>query len=134
MKGMEINGRPIVYDIGYQCYTPLEFVAKMKAEGVTMVVDVRAKPWSKKPGFNKKDLQATLATQQVLYQHHGEMLGGNRRPRAWDEGVRRLAKMAEVEQLCIMCVEEDRDKCHRKQLAVIFNDFKCHTIALRYEG
>ncbi|WP_294319566.1 DUF488 domain-containing protein [uncultured Sphingomonas sp.] len=58
-----------IYTIGYEAVTVAEFVAALQAAGVRRVIDVRALPLSRRPGFSKSSLAAELATQGIDYVH-----------------------------------------------------------------
>ena len=58
-----------IYTIGYEAVTMAEFVAALQAAGVQRVIDVRALPLSRRPGFSKSSLTAELATQGIDYVH-----------------------------------------------------------------
>jgi len=51
---------PRIYTIGYEGATQAELIAALKAAGVERVIDVRAVPLSRKPGFSKNVLAAGL--------------------------------------------------------------------------
>jgi uncharacterized protein (DUF488 family) len=51
-----------LFTIGYQGHAITTFCAILKAHGITMIVDVRERPFSRKPDFNKKRLSAHLTT------------------------------------------------------------------------
>jgi polyphosphate kinase 2 (PPK2 family) len=50
-----------LFTIGYQGHAITTFCAILKAHGITMIVDVRERPFSRKPDFNKKRLSAHAA-------------------------------------------------------------------------
>lgn len=58
-----------IYTIGYEAVTMAEFVAALQAAGVRRVIDVRALPLSRRPGFSKSSLAAELATRDIDYVH-----------------------------------------------------------------
>lgn len=58
-----------IYTIGYEAVTMAEFVAALQAAGVRRVIDVRALPLSRRPGFSKSSLAAGLATHGIDYVH-----------------------------------------------------------------
>ena len=131
MKGMEINGKPIVYHIGYQHFSTITaFVAKMFVEGVTLVVDVRSFPRSCKKGFDGKAMMEGLAERCIMYQWEGKEMGGKSTCEEWDRGCLRVMKLAETEQVCLVCLETRWEDCHRRHLCRILNGFKVHTVNL----
>ena len=49
-----------IFTIGYEATTVPEFLAALQQAGVERVIDVRAIPLSRKPGFSKNALKAGL--------------------------------------------------------------------------
>jgi uncharacterized protein (DUF488 family) len=58
-----------IFTIGYEGTTVAEFVAALKKAGVERVIDVRALPLSRSPGFSKTPLKAALEEQAIEYLH-----------------------------------------------------------------
>jgi len=58
-----------IYTIGYEATTMAEFIAALKSAGVERLIDVRALPLSRRPGFSKNILAATLKEAGVEYVH-----------------------------------------------------------------
>lgn len=58
-----------IYTIGYEGATMTEFIAALQAAGVRRVIDVRALPLSRRPGFSKSTLAASLAEAGIDYAH-----------------------------------------------------------------
>ncbi|USU05785.1 DUF488 domain-containing protein [Sphingomonadaceae bacterium OTU29THOMA1] len=58
-----------IYTIGYEASTMADFIAALSAAGVRRVVDVRALPLSRRPGFSKTSLAASLAEAGIDYAH-----------------------------------------------------------------
>jgi len=58
-----------IFTIGYEGTTVPEFVAALKGAGVDRVIDVRALPLSRRPGFSKSPLRAALADAGIEYVH-----------------------------------------------------------------
>ena len=52
---------PTLYTIGYEKRSIDDLLWVLRARGVDCVVDVRLKPWSRRPGFSKTKLAASLA-------------------------------------------------------------------------
>ncbi len=126
-----------VYLTGYEKETIEGFIRKMKQHGVTVLVDVRQYPLSRKHGFSKKILQEYLKQAGIQYQHVGE-LGSPKlmRDELKQEGnyitffskyrayikhkhieVQKIADLTQFETICVMCFEKDCELCHRTILA-----------------
>lgn len=58
-----------VFTIGYEKTTMAEFIAALRAAGVARVIDVRAVPLSRRPGFSKNILAASLKEAGIEYVH-----------------------------------------------------------------
>ena len=59
----------ILSTIGYEGATLPEVIAKLRAAGVEVVVDVRAVAASRRAGFSKTVLRASLAAEGIGYEH-----------------------------------------------------------------
>ena len=58
-----------IYTIGYEATTMSDFLAALTTAGVERVIDVRALPLSRRPGFSKSSLAASLAEAGIGYVH-----------------------------------------------------------------
>ncbi len=58
-----------VFTIGYEGATQAELIAALKAAGVEQVIDVRAVPASRRPGFSKNILAGGLREAGIGYIH-----------------------------------------------------------------
>lgn len=58
-----------IYTIGYEATTMADFLAALQRAGVRRVIDVRALPLSRRPGFSKSSLAAHLAEVGIEYRH-----------------------------------------------------------------
>ncbi len=129
---------PILFTVGYQGLTPDTFVEALRRAGVSTVADVRAKPFSRKPGFSGKRLAETLEGEGLGYvwlqalgspepardlAHKGDMAGMRRlyaahldSPETAD-AYATLRGLALDEDVCLLCFEADPNDCHRLTLA-----------------
>src|SRR5262245_12319744 len=62
-----------LFTIGYAGHTPSTLVAVLREAGVRRVVDVRAFASSRKPGFSRRALGASLAEAGIGYEHLREL-------------------------------------------------------------
>ncbi len=127
---------PLV-SLGYEGRSVDELVAGLLAESVTVLVDVRLTPLSRKPGLSKRKLAEALEAGGIRYLHL-RALGNpkdNRAPFragdpdshalflrliAEDEGARALRHVAELlddQTVALLCFERDHDACHRHLVA-----------------
>ena len=58
-----------IFTIGYEGVTQGEFLAALEGAGVARVIDVRALPLSRRPGFSKTPLKNALAEVGIDYVH-----------------------------------------------------------------
>lgn len=58
-----------IFTIGYEGATQSEVIVALQQAGVEQVIDVRAVPLSRKPGFSKNVLAAGLNEAGILYVH-----------------------------------------------------------------
>lgn len=58
-----------IFTIGYEGSTVGEFLAALRKAGIERVIDVRALPLSRRPGFSKTPLRNALAEAGVEYVH-----------------------------------------------------------------
>ena len=126
-----------VYTIGYEATTMAEFLAALKAARVERLIDVRALPLSRRPGFSKNILAATLKDAGVEYvhlRHLGTPKPGRDAAKKGDvatleavydaqlglpEAQAEAAKMralAAEKPSALLCYERNPEHCHRSLL------------------
>lgn len=123
--------------IGYEALTPSEFFGILERCRVSMVVDIRELPISRKVGFAKAALAAALASRGLKYEHVVELgcprdirheyradndwVRYSKRFKAYledqTEALERLAGWMRDERCCLLCYEEDFNFCHRSFVA-----------------
>ncbi|HUE97183.1 MAG TPA: DUF488 domain-containing protein, partial [Longimicrobiaceae bacterium] len=125
--------------IGYELATPGRFVAILLAAGVEILVDVRAVASSRRPGFAKTRLAASVEQEGIEYLHlrglgtpaegraaakagrHAEMLHIFREHLESPEAIADLARLEQLvrsgRHVCILCLEADPTHCHRSEVA-----------------
>lgn len=123
-----------LFTVGYERADIAALVAALRVAGVEVLVDIRALPISRKPGFSKSALARHLAETGISYVHAGRL--GNPKPgrdaaRRGDvalfrsifsqhlnsacaqEALTELARLAESSIICLLCFERDHLSCHR---------------------
>ena len=114
-----------LYTIGYGGRTPKEVLDLLKEHGVQVLIDVRAVPYSRIPGFGKSELARFLLVDNIIY-HHVEALGNANRKagpgapiRLVDgtSGLSALLDLLSSHDVAIMCAERDYKGCHRSYIA-----------------
>ena len=126
-----------IFTIGYEATTMGEFIAALQEARVGRVIDVRALPLSRRPGFSKSPLRAALAEAGIEYVHlkalgtpaagreaarkgrHEELkqiyTGQLELPEAIAQGAEMLA-LAGEKPSALLCFERDPAGCHRSLL------------------
>jgi uncharacterized protein (DUF488 family) len=126
-----------IYTIGYEATTMADFLAALRTAGVARVIDVRALPLSRRPGFSKSSLAASLKEAGIDYVHL-KALGTPKRgrdaakkgdvatleavyddqlalPEAQAAAAIMLGLAAEMAS-ALLCYERDPEHCHRTLL------------------
>jgi uncharacterized protein (DUF488 family) len=126
-----------IFTIGYEGATVDEFLTALKAAGVERVIDVRALPLSRRPGFSKSPLRAALREAGIDYVHlkalgtpadgraaaragrHSEMAaiyaGQLELPEAMAQGAQ-MIELAREKPSALLCYEREPAHCHRTLL------------------
>jgi uncharacterized protein (DUF488 family) len=126
-----------IFTIGYEAATMADFIAALRAAGVKRVIDVRALPLSRRPGFSKTPLKGALAEADIDYVHlralgtpaagreaarKGRLeelrriyAGQLELPEAIVQGAQMLA-LAGEKPSALLCFEREPAGCHRTLL------------------
>jgi len=129
---------PELATIGYEGTTIDTVLTTLREAGVGLLIDVRAVPQSRKPGFSKRQLAAALDESGIAYVHLqalGTPKPGRDAVRAGHPETmevifrdhmtsdRAQAELAQAKQLarerpaCLLCFERDHNTCHRRLVA-----------------
>ncbi len=129
-----------LFTIGYEKATPDTLVAALRDAGVKTLIDVRAIPASRRPGFSKTKLSERLAIEGIAYVHlrdigtpkagrdaaragqvekmHGIFAKHMERPEAL-LALGQAIDIARDSPSCLLCLERSHDDCHRGILAAM---------------
>jgi uncharacterized protein (DUF488 family) len=139
--------KPALATIGYEFDTQGAVIDKLKAAGVEVLIDVRAVASSRKAGFSKSLLAASLAEAGIDYLH----LRGLGTPKAGRQAARagRIGEMHDIfnahmtepqaqaelgqaievaskRKAALLCYEADAGDCHRAIVAeLICSELGC---------
>lgn len=123
-----------IYSVGYEGFTLRSLVQNLSQNRVTLVIDVRLNPVSRRPGFSKKSLSEALERADIEYRHEPKLgnpvenreafrstatieKGRKRMRRRLDNGSRdaleELVEAALGTRVALLCVERATDACHR---------------------
>jgi uncharacterized protein (DUF488 family) len=127
-----------LYTIGYEKALLKDVLAALTTAGVAVLIDVRDRPISRRPGFSKRQLAAAVEEAGIRYVHLAALgtppegrLAGRRREweRFWaivddklarpeaELDLRRAGDIAEEAPSCLLCYEADWQVCHRRRIA-----------------
>ena len=116
----QMTGR--IYSVGYEGLNVGGLIDRLVAAKVTLVIDVRLNPISRKPGFSKKSLKARLEAVGIEYRHeaalgnppmrgsfrHGDGKDGRRRMRqilknGSGAALEKLIEDAQCRYIAVLC-------------------------------
>lgn len=124
--------------IGYEAATQDAVIGKLKDAGVSVLIDVRAVPSSRRAGFSKSVLAASLKAEGIDYVHLRDL--GTPKPGREAARKGRIAEMHEIYEAhlaepsaqlqlaqaaeiarerpaALLCYEADAGGCHRRIVA-----------------
>lgn len=126
-----------IFTIGYEGATQSEFITALTAAGVERVIDIRAVPLSRKPGFSKNILASGLREAGIDYVHlkalgtppegreaarrgnHARLAEVYAGQLELPEAMAQTAQMLELaaeKRSALLCFERDPGSCHRRLL------------------
>lgn len=133
-----MTGAPPLATIGYEAATLADVIGRLQGAGVSLVIDVRAIAASRRPGFAKSVLAASLAEAGIDYLH----LRALGTPKAGREAARagrtqemrviyeahleepeaqaqlaRAVQASERHRAALLCYEAEATRCHRAIVA-----------------
>src|SRR4051812_39762936 len=131
------GGAMRIFTIGYEATTVADFLAALQKAGVKRVIDIRALPLSRRPGFSKSALKAALEQAGIEYVHLKALgtpaegraaaragryadleriyAGQLELPEAIGQSGQMLA-LVEEKPSALLCMERDPAHCHRTLL------------------
>jgi uncharacterized protein (DUF488 family) len=122
-----------IYSVGYEGLEVETLIEHLSSSRVSTVVDVRMTPLSRRRGYSRKSLSTELQKAGINYHHEpdlgnppdnrdafrrGDVESGRRRMRELLENgsgtaLERLVEHARGNRVAVLCVEQDRLRCHR---------------------
>jgi len=127
-----------LFTIGYERLSLPTLVTALKRAKVKALIDVRELPNSRRAGFSKRTLAATLQEARISYTHLkalGTPKAGREanKARRWKEfwkivddslakpearlALEEAAEIAAAQTACLLCLEHDHAICHRDRVA-----------------
>jgi uncharacterized protein (DUF488 family) len=128
---------PRLWTIGYEQATVAQVVGALAGAGIELLVDVRALPLSRRPGFSKTALAAAMREAGIGYRHMkalGTPAAGRAAARAGNHrelaeiyagqlaspealaAAAELIAVARERRVALLCYERDAANCHRSLL------------------
>jgi uncharacterized protein (DUF488 family) len=126
-----------LFTLGYQGQSIERFIDTLQTHGITTLVDVRERPYSRKPDFNKKRLAARLAVEGIDYVHLVEL--GTPKPlrdevrrskdypaffaavtplvEAEEQALQAILTRCATSSCALLCYEANASECHRLAVA-----------------
>ncbi|MDB5359355.1 MAG: putative cytosolic protein [Rhodospirillales bacterium] len=126
-----------IWTIGYEKAAQSDVIAALARAGIKTVLDVRDRPQSRRAGFSKTALAASLQAEGIGYVHL-KPLGTPKEGRvahhtgdhatfwrivdtqlatpAAGEALEEVAVRARSERCCLLCYEADWRHCHRARI------------------
>jgi uncharacterized protein (DUF488 family) len=126
--------KPAIYTIGYEGVTAEAFIAALKEAGVEALLDIRAVPLSRKPGFSKNKLAERAGAAGIRYvpmKGLGTPTEGRAAARKGNAGelrriyeehlltqeavddMNRALELVQNTKCCLLCFEHAPGCCHR---------------------
>jgi uncharacterized protein (DUF488 family) len=119
-----------IYSVGYEGLTVAGLIERLQQSRIEELVDVRANPSSRRPGFSKKKLAESLAIAGIAYRHEPllgnafrdvedfaaamDLMRGHLATGEPAEAVDRLIASADGRRIAVLCLESDQRRCHRQ--------------------
>ena len=119
-----------IYSVGYEGLTVAGLIERLQQSRIEELVDVRANPYSRRPGFSKKKLAESMAAAGIAYRHEPllgnafrdvedfaaamDLMRGHLATGEPAEAVDRLIASADGRRIAVLCLESDQRRCHRQ--------------------
>jgi uncharacterized protein (DUF488 family) len=137
------GGPEELFTIGYERRSPGELATVLAALKIVLVLDVREKPVSRRPGFGSAQLREVCEDTGLSYESWtslgstraqrerllstGDMAGFKRRFRAFarryrQDDLARLCERLRSTRVALLCYERNHDDCHRSVLADLIHE------------
>lgn len=107
----------MIWTIGYSNRPLPEFIIELERRGITRLIDVRSRPWSRNSNYNRNAIERWSEGLGIHYSFEGQVLGGDhdndRELSVIAKSILKIAEAGAIENAAIMCAEGDPAKCHR---------------------
>jgi uncharacterized protein (DUF488 family) len=127
-----------LFTVGYEGSKPSDLFARLHNNGITLLIDVRDVPISRKPGFSKTSLAKGLDEAGIRYLHlkglgdpkpgraaarerrfsdFRRIFNAHMRTTAAQQALGEAVVAASKSVACLLCFEQDHTNCHRSVVA-----------------
>ena len=126
-----------LFTIGYEKRALTDFLEILSSNAVDIVIDIRAVAFSRRKEYSKKNLAASLKEAGIDYVHMVELgspkelrdkvkadenyddffAAYKKYLRSQPEAIKRLFALARENTGCLLCYENDANRCHRRAVA-----------------
>jgi len=127
-----------IWTIGYEGTRQNDLVATLTTAGIELVVDVRERPQSRRPGFSRRSLEAALVEAGIAYRsvralgtprsgrdaaRRGDLatlwtiFGAHLADPSAQAALAELISTARHRRVCLLCYEREARRCHRSMVA-----------------
>lgn len=133
---MAYSSPPHVVSIGYEGRSVAELIQVLRTQNVSVLVDLRLTPISRKPGLSKTALTHALASAGITYVHQrdlgnpkanraGYRAGASESIDAYGEilssavgqtALRHVSELFDEGVVALLCFERNHEECHRHQV------------------
>lgn len=135
---------PPLFTIGYEKAPLGDVLRTLKQAKVELLIDTRAVAASRRAGFSKRMLAASLEEQGIEYLHLqklGTPAAGREAARSgdfkklwriYDKHIKTMAAREELDELasllrkgrrlCLLCYERNPEECHRSRIAGLIHE------------
>lgn len=127
-----------IYTLGYEGRAAADVLARLTDEKIRILLDVRYRPQSRKPGLSRSKLSEACSCLGIIYVHDRDLgtppemmthvrAGGGYDEKLYEEYLSYLLSKADalvsaIEHVttaptCLLCYEADAAQCHRRVVA-----------------
>ena len=142
----------MAYTIGYEGRELDDFVARLREQRVEVLIDIREKPASRKPGFSKTPLREALEEAGIEYVHvkalgspstirYEYKNGGDRDSfftayrtylKTQITHLRMVLDTVREKTCCLMCLERHAMDCHRSAVSDMLKELDGNSLTFRH--
>lgn len=125
---------PTLWHVGYQrTRSPEDLAGQLADAGLTLILDVRRRPRSMRPGYGRAGLEAAITAAGLRYASVPALGAADHLSELWSSDharalallgqhleataaptLDRLAEVIASERVCVMCRCPSADHCHRR--------------------